>query len=118
MTLEDRRNLASNTARVVVAPIGDTSAFADRAYTARGTLVSRRQPDAVLHDPAQVAERVVRMVTRREVEAVDGTVVALEAATVCVHGDSPGAVAMARAVREALARAGVDVTSFAATARA
>jgi 5-oxoprolinase (ATP-hydrolysing) subunit A len=91
-------------------------AFADRAYTARGTLVGRREPGAVLHDPREVADRVVRMVTTGEVEAVDGSTVRLGAATVCLHGDTRGAVAMARAVREALARAGVDVSPFVATA--
>jgi len=89
-------------------------AFADRAYTARATLVPRGRPDAVLHDPQEVAERVVRLVTTGQVTAVDGSTVSVEAATVCVHGDSPGAVAMARAVREALARAGVTVAPFAA----
>jgi UPF0271 protein len=89
-------------------------AFADRAYTPDATLVPRRQPDAVLHDPQEVADRVVQLVTTGEVVAVDGSTVSVEAATVCVHGDSPGAVAMARAVREALARAGVPVRPFAA----
>jgi 5-oxoprolinase (ATP-hydrolysing) subunit A len=93
-------------------------AFADRAYTAGGTLVSRRDPGAVLHDPRQVAERVVRMVTTGEVEAVDGSTVRLDAATVCVHGDTPGAVAMARAVRRALAAASVVVAPFVAPAAA
>jgi 5-oxoprolinase (ATP-hydrolysing) subunit A len=88
-------------------------AFADRAYTPSGTLVSRREPGAVLHDPQQVAERVVRLVTTGQVVAVDGSVVDVGAATVCVHGDSPGAVAMARAVRDGLAGAGVTVAPFA-----
>lgn len=87
-------------------------AFADRAYTPEGTLVSRREPDAVLHDPDEVAERCVRMVTRGEVTAVDGSVVPVRAASLCVHGDSPGAVAMARAVRGRLERAGVTVAPF------
>jgi 5-oxoprolinase (ATP-hydrolysing) subunit A len=91
-------------------------AFADRAYTPRATLVSRREPGAVLHDPAQVAERVVRLVTTGEVTAVDGSTVRVDAATVCVHGDSPGAVEMARAVREGLAAADVAVVPFAAGA--
>jgi UPF0271 protein len=90
-------------------------AFADRAYTAQGTLVSRREPGAVLHDPDQVAARVVRMVTAGEVEAIDGSVVPLEVTTVCLHGDTPGAVTLARAVREALQSAGVDVAPFART---
>jgi 5-oxoprolinase (ATP-hydrolysing) subunit A len=88
-------------------------AFADRAYTPQGTLVSRREPGAVIHDPQVVAERVVRMVTDGVVEAIDGTAVPVEADSVCVHGDSPGAVDLARAVRTALDRAGVAVRAFA-----
>jgi UPF0271 protein len=88
-------------------------AFADRAYTPEGTLVPRREPGAVLHDPDQVARRCVRMTTRGEVEAVDGSVVAVQAASLCVHGDSPGAVAMARAVRSRLEEAGATVAAFA-----
>ena len=90
-----------------------TEAFADRAYTPVGTLVSRREPGAVLHDPDEVARRVVRLVTEAEVVAVDGSVVAVDAASVCVHGDSPGAVTMARAVRAALDAAGVAIAAFA-----
>jgi len=88
-------------------------AFADRAYTPQGTLVPRREPGAVLHDPDEVARRCVRMTTRGEVEAVDGSVVAVQAASLCVHGDSPGAVAMARAVRSQLEEAGATVAAFA-----
>jgi len=87
-------------------------AFADRGYTADGTLVPRREAGAVLHDAAEVAARVVRMVTEREVVAVTGDVVRLEVESVCVHGDSPGAVQMAGAVRQALAGAGVQVRAF------
>ncbi len=87
-------------------------AFADRAYTPEGTLVSRREPGAVLHDAAQVARRCVRIATEREVVAIDGTVVGVEAMSLCVHGDSPGALEMARAVRAALALAGVEARSF------
>ena len=90
-----------------------TEAFADRAYTPAGTLVSRREAGAVLHDPAEVAERVLRMVSAGEVVAVDGTVVRLAPDSVCVHGDSPGAVEMARAVRGALESAGVTIRAFA-----
>ena len=95
-------------AGLVVVP----EAFADRAYTPEGTLVSRREPGAVLHDPDEVAERCVRLVVRGEVTAVDGSVVPVRAASLCVHGDSPGAVAMARAVREHLESAGVTVAPF------
>ena len=87
-------------------------AFADRGYTPQGTLVARREPGAVLHDPAEVAARVVRMVTADEVVATDGTVVALSAESVCVHGDSAGAVEMARAVRASPAAASVEVQAF------
>ena len=88
-------------------------AFADRAYTPAGTLVSRREPGAVLSDPSEVARRVVQMVTVGTVEAVDGSSVALEVDSVCVHGDSPGAVAMAEQVRTALTEAGVELRAFA-----
>lgn len=87
-------------------------AFADRGYTPAGTLVPRREPGAVLHDADEVAERMVRMVTTGTVVANDGSEVRVEADSICVHGDSPGAVAMARAVREALTAAGVTLKSF------
>ncbi|MEP7193764.1 MAG: 5-oxoprolinase subunit PxpA [Actinomycetota bacterium] len=87
-------------------------AFADRAYTAQGTLVSRREPASVLHDPEVVAARVVRMVTQARLTAVDGTEIALEADSVCVHGDSPDAVTMAAAVRRSLEAAGVLLSPF------
>ncbi len=88
-------------------------AFADRAYTPQGTLVSRRQPGAVLSDPAEVGRRVVQMVTEGQVTAVDGSRVPVQVDSVCVHGDSPGAVAMAEQVRAALADAGVGLQAFA-----
>ena len=101
LDLADRRGL-----RVV------REAFADRGYTPSATLVSRREPGAVLHDPDAVAERVLRMVGDGVVEAVDGSSVTLEVDSVCVHGDSPAAVAMARAVREILSANGVEVKPF------
>lgn len=88
-------------------------AFADRAYTPSGTLVSRREPGAVITDPTVVADRVARMVSDGTVEAIDGTVVPITADSVCVHGDSPAAVAMAKAVRERLEAGGVTVRPFA-----
>lgn len=88
-------------------------AFADRAYTPEGTLVSRREPGSVLHDPAAIAERCVRIATKGEVVAVDETVVPAPADSLCVHGDSPGAVEIARQVRRALDGAGVAVSPFA-----
>jgi UPF0271 protein len=87
-------------------------AFADRGYTPSATLVSRREPGAVLHDPDAVAQRVLRMVTDGEVEAVDGSSVKIDVDSVCVHGDSPAAVEMARAVRDILAANGVEVKPF------
>ena len=87
-------------------------AFADRAYTPEGTLVSRREPGSVLHDPDEVAVRSVRMATHHEVVAADGSLVSVRAGSVCVHGDSEGAVSMAAAVRRGLEEAGVRVAAF------
>jgi len=87
--------------------------FADRGYTAAGTLVPRREPGALVHDPATVAERAVRMAVHGEVVAVDGTRRRLDIDSVCVHGDTPGAVELARAVRTALEAAGLPLSSFA-----
>lgn len=91
-------------------------AFADRTYTPSGALVSRRDPGAVLHDPALVAARMVRLATEGVIEAVDGSVLRLEAQSICVHGDSPAAVAMAAAIRDRLTAEGVAIRSFAAAA--
>ncbi|OAB88697.1 hypothetical protein AWH69_02590 [Janibacter melonis] len=88
-------------------------AFADRAYTPQGALVSRREAGAVLHDPDEVAARMVRLVTDGAITAIDGTDVAVRAGSICTHGDSPGAVAMARSVRAALTDAGVSIAPFA-----
>lgn len=87
-------------------------AFADRAYRPDGQLVSRREPGAVLHDPAAIAERVVAMVTSGQVTAIDGTRVPVAVESVCVHGDSPGAVQIATAVRDRLTATGIDIGSF------
>lgn len=87
-------------------------AFADRAYQPDGQLVSRRAAGAVLHDPALVAARMLRLATEGVIEAVDGSSLRLEAGSICVHGDSPGAVAMARQIRETLVQAGVTIAPF------
>jgi lactam utilization protein B len=87
--------------------------FADRAYTPAGTLVSRREPGAVIHDAERVTRRALRMAVDGVVEAVDGTEVRLDARSICVHGDTPGAAELARAVRETLEKAGVTVEPFA-----
>lgn len=88
-------------------------AFADRGYTPQGTLVSRREPGAVLHDADKVAARMLRLVQEGVVEAVDGSLARVQADSICVHGDSPDAVAMARAVRQVLTDAGVKLAAFA-----
>jgi UPF0271 protein len=87
-------------------------AFADRAYQPDGQLVSRSDAGAVLTDPAQIAERVLSMVTTGSVTAVDGSVVAIEVESVCVHGDSPDAVTIAGAVRERLLAEGIELAAF------
>ncbi|WP_119727827.1 LamB/YcsF family protein [Thermomonospora amylolytica] len=87
--------------------------FADRAYTPEGRLVPRREPGAVVHDEGLVIERAVRMAVDGVVTAIDGTDVPVNARSVCVHGDTPGAVGLARAVRRALVDAGVEVRAFA-----
>ena len=88
-------------------------AFADRGYTPQGTLVSRRDKGAVLHDSALVAQRMLRLVRDGVIQAIDGSLARVQAQSICVHGDSPGAVEMARAVRMALESDGVVVRSFA-----
>ncbi|KLO57289.1 hypothetical protein AA671_22415 [Delftia tsuruhatensis] len=88
-------------------------AFADRGYTPEGTLVSRRDPGAVLHDVDQIAARMLMLVREGVVEAVDGSSVRIAADSICVHGDSPGAVAIARHLRERFEQEGVRISSFA-----
>jgi UPF0271 protein len=87
-------------------------AFADRAYEADGSLRSRRLAGAVHEDPAVVAAQAVSIVREGRVTAHDGTAVEVRADTICIHGDSPGAVAFARAAREALEAAGVTVAAL------
>jgi UPF0271 protein len=87
-------------------------AFADRAYDPDGRLVSRRLAGSVLHDPAEIAARMVDLVGSGSIEAVDGSWVGIEAESICVHGDSPDAVGAAVAVRSALASAGVELAPF------
>jgi UPF0271 protein len=87
-------------------------AFVDRAYTAEGTLVPRAEPDAVLTDPDDVVAQAVRIAVSGEVVAVDGTVVPVSARSLCVHSDTPGALALATRVREALIMSGVTIAPF------
>ena len=84
-------------------------AFLDRGYLPDGALVPRTRPGALLDDPALVAARAVRLAREGVVDAIDGSLVRADAASLCVHGDSPSAVEMARAVRAALDAAGVEV---------
>lgn len=76
--------------------------FADRNYMPDGSLVSRTRPDALLHDPSAAATRVVRMLREGKIQSVEGTDVEVQVETVCLHGDTPGAVNFARALRARL----------------
>ena len=87
-------------------------AFADRGYTPEGALVSRREPGAVLHDENLIAQRMLTLVRDGVIEAVDGSLVRVEADSICVHGDSPGAVAIARNIRQRFEQEGVQIASF------
>jgi UPF0271 protein len=84
-------------------------AFADRNYLANGSLVPRTRPDALLHDPAEVAKRVLRMLQEGKVRSVDGGDVDVQAETICVHGETPGAVEFARALRLRLESEGITI---------
>jgi len=86
--------------------------FADRAYEPDGSLASRRKPGSVIHDAAAVVARSVRMVKERAVVAIDGSVVPLEADTICVHGDTPGSDDLAVRIRAGLEAAGVTVKAI------
>ena len=88
--------------------------FADRAYEPDGSLASRRKPGSVIHDASVVVARAVRMVKERTVVAIDGSVVALEADTICVHGDTPGSDDLAAQIRAGLEAAGVTVRAIGA----
>ncbi|HEY0369927.1 MAG TPA: 5-oxoprolinase subunit PxpA [Chthoniobacterales bacterium] len=83
--------------------------FADRNYMPDGSLVPRTRPDALLHDPVEAANRVYGMLCENKVRAIDGSEVRVEADTICVHGDTPGAVAFARELRLALRQMGIIV---------
>lgn len=84
--------------------------FADRAYNADGSLVSRKQPNAIVHEPRKVVKRVIRMVKEGTVLAVNKKVVNLgEVHTICVHGDTPTAVKLAEALKNGLTKAGIEV---------
>jgi 5-oxoprolinase (ATP-hydrolysing) subunit A len=106
----------ANTVAEIAAEAGLTvvaEAFADRGYAPDGSLVPRGRPGAMLTDPAEVAARAVRMMTEGVVESVEGSEVEVRARSLCIHGDTPGAVALAAAVRTALEQAGVRLAAFA-----
>ena len=84
-------------------------AYADRAYQPDGLLVPRQMPGAVLHDPVAIAARAVRLAEQNEIVAADESLVRTEARSLCIHGDTPDAVAIARAVKDALAANGVEI---------
>lgn len=86
--------------------------FADRAYEADGSLAARQKAGSVIHDPAAVVARAIKMVRERQVVALDESVIALEADTICLHGDTAGAADLARAVRAGLEAAGIQVCSL------
>ncbi|MGQ9484001.1 MAG: LamB/YcsF family protein [Desulfosoma sp.] len=83
--------------------------FPDRAYTDSGALAPRSMPGAVLHDPQEVRERVLRLVQEKKVQTITGQDIPMEADTLCVHGDTPGAWQLAAAIRQALESSGIQV---------
>jgi UPF0271 protein len=89
--------------------------FADRAYEPDGSLASRRKPGSVIHDAAAVVARAVRMVKDRTVVAIDGSVVPLQADTICVHGDTPGSDDLAAKIRSGFEAAGITVKPIGAS---
>ncbi len=88
--------------------------FADRAYDPDGSLASRRTPGSVIHDATRVVDRVLRMVRDRTVETTDGSMLSLDVATICVHGDTPGAADLVAKVKAGLEAAGVALTAVGA----
>ena len=86
--------------------------FADRGYHDDATLIARGQPGAMIHDPAEAAPRIVEMVREGAIIAASGTRIPTRIDTICLHGDNPGAVTLARAVRAALDAAGIAVAAF------
>jgi len=87
--------------------------FADRAFNLDGTLVPRSKPGSVLHDQQEVIDRSLRLVTESKVTTITGETIELQADTICLHGDTPGSVQLASALREAFERAGVELVPMA-----
>lgn len=86
--------------------------FADRSYDPDGSLTARSKPGSVIHDTQTVVERAIRMVRDKQVVAVDGSTITLQADTICLHGDTPGAADHARAVRKGLEAAGIEIRNL------
>jgi UPF0271 protein len=103
----DRSELAKAAAEIGLTVVAEV--FADRNYMPDGSLVSRTRPDALLSDPEIAAQRVIRVLRESNVQSIDGSDVVIDADTVCVHGDTPGAVEFARALREHLISEGVEI---------
>jgi UPF0271 protein len=91
-----------------------TEAFADRAYTSKGALVSRREEGSVLHDPELVAQRMLQLVRTGKIESIDGVETAVEAQSICVHGDNPAAVALAKSLRDVFEQNDLEIRAFTA----
>lgn len=87
--------------------------YADRTYTDAGELTPRSEPGAVIHDPGQSLEQVLEMVVGGHIPTTGGKRLPVEATTLCVHGDTPGAVEIVRSLRAALIRNGVEIAPFA-----
>lgn len=87
--------------------------FADRGYLADGTLAPRSAPGAVLTDPELVAEQALSLATNAQVRCIDGTTIDMRVESICLHGDTPGAVRLAGAVRSALETSGIRLRAFA-----
>ncbi|MDQ2066550.1 5-oxoprolinase subunit PxpA [Xinfangfangia sp. CPCC 101601] len=86
--------------------------FADRAYLATGRLVPRSHPQAMIHDPKAALTRLISYLDTGLMPVIDGEPIALQAQSICIHGDSPEAVQMARVIRAGLAERGISVASF------
>ncbi|GGC74428.1 LamB/YcsF family protein [Hoyosella rhizosphaerae] len=87
-------------------------AFADRAYNADGTLVSRREPNAVIHDKTAIAERALALITSGTITSISGTPVPISAESICVHGDTPDSVGIAHQLRATFTDNGVTIRPF------
>jgi UPF0271 protein len=85
--------------------------FGDRAYNPDGSLVSRKEPGAVIHDGDIVAEKIVKMVKEGRVVCIDGTEIDMAADTICVHGDNPAALSLVQKIRTTLQASGVDIAA-------